>query len=192
MPASSSSSIVAWRSSGTTSRASISAAIDRSASRMLLRRTSVGCAVSTGIRQASASSEDRRRDPTPPRLQCRHRVCQRTGSRRRIGLLAAHEMAVLGDVCEVGEVAEGTDNVDRVVARQPAQQRVETTGCRRLAIAAETQRGLAYLLDRRIHRIAFVGAKHVAKQLSQQPNVLAQRLVDPRRHQQPSIRVHDA
>jgi hypothetical protein len=126
------------------------------------------------------------------RVQCRHRMRQSTGSHRGARLLAAYKMTVLGDVREVGEVTERTDDVDRVVARQAAQQRIETTGCRRFSVAAEAQRGLADLLDRRIHRIALVGAEHVAEQLSQQPDVLAQRLVDSCRHQQASNRAHDA
>ena len=98
-------------------------------------------------------------------------------------------MSVFGNVREVRKDAERAHDGDRVVAGKPAQLRVEPTRGRRIILATELQRCAPDVLDLRVQRLALVRAQHCAQQLAEQPDVVAQRLIDGV-HAHP--RAHDA
>ena len=101
------------------SRSATSSAIARSASRMLLRCTSVGCAVSTGddVGLCQRRGDRRRRDAGAVQALEGHAPASLPAGRRRfVTRAAAHVVAVFGDVGQVREVAEGADHADRLVA----------------------------------------------------------------------------
>ena len=100
-------------------------------------------------------------------------------------------MPVLGNVGKVRKNAERAHNGNRVVARQPAQLRVEPPRGRRIILAAELQRRAPDVLDLRVQRLALVRAQHGAQQLPEQADVVAQRLIDGI-HPIPARMMHEA
>ena len=132
-------------------------AISRSQSRMLLRCTSVGCAVSTGLTSAS-------REPRAPSRRARRRASRSRSSacarlpgcggdaRERVRAPAPILVHVLGDVGELREIAERAHDVQRLRDRQLVEQRGEL-GAHRGGVggvgAAKADGRLANRLDAR-------------------------------------------
>ena len=166
------------------SRRSSSRAIARSASRMLLRCTSVGCAVSTGETIAASSQPATATASTAFGADARQRVGQAAALRRRPGerVRAAPPVLVdvLGDVREVREVAERANHVERLRDRQRIEQRGEfgphTVGVGARG-AAKADGGAADRLDPVEAVLPGLVAQHVAEHPAQQPRVVLQRLV---------------
>ena len=95
-------------------------------SRMLLRWTSVGCAVSTGLTSAWPNHSGDGVGRHPPSRELRHAsatlAALRRRTRERVRAAAPVLVDVLGDVGEVREVAERAHDVERLADRQTVQQ----------------------------------------------------------------------
>jgi hypothetical protein len=94
-----------------------------------------------------------------------------------VHLAPPHVVAVLGDVGQVAEVAEGADHAHRLVARQVLQQPVEHAPGRRVTLEPVGHRELAHALDQLEGLVPFLLANHVAEDAAEQPDVLDQRAV---------------
>ncbi|OIQ71738.1 hypothetical protein GALL_466410 [mine drainage metagenome] len=97
-----------------------------------------------------------------------------------VGAAPAQHVAVLGDVGQDREIAEGADHADRVVARELLQRAVEVAAQLGFAVAVVADRELADALDGVEHRFALLLADHVAEQPAEQPDVVEQRGVGGR------------
>ena len=152
--------------------------MSRSASRMLLRCTSVGWAVSTGDTWPAASVCEMVlvRDAGPAQARQRHLDA---AFLRVAGALvdgaAADVVAVFGQVGQVAEVGEGADHAHRLLARQRLEQLLERLVGLVVGIAAEGHRELADVLDQLEGVHAFLLADDVAQDAAQQADVLDQR-----------------
>jgi len=93
----------------------------------------------------------------------------------------AQVVPVLGDVRQVREVAEGTDDADRALAAQARQQPVEVAPGALVALQPIGDGELADALDAAVRRLAFLLADDVAEDPPEQADVLDQRLVLLRR-----------
>ena len=116
--------------------------------------------------------------------QALERHCQRTLLLVALAFVVfapPHMVAVLGDVGEVREIAEGADHAHRLVARQVLQQPVEHAPGRGVALQAVGHRELAHALDQLERLVPFLLADHVAQDAAQQPDVLDQRAILLRR-----------
>ena len=112
--------------SATRSRSASSSATSISRSIVLLRRTSVGWAVSTGPTRPVAKKSSSWRRVTPACF-ARASACAIVPSRgaeaaKAWARRAADVVLVLGDVGQVGEEAVGADDLDGVAARQAVQR----------------------------------------------------------------------
>ena len=91
--------------------------------------------------------------------------------------VAPHVVAVFGDVGQVREIAEGADHAHRLLGGQVLQQAVQRAAGAAVLAGAEGHGELAHAL----HEIEGVGALQladgVAQDATQQPDVLAQRVV---------------
>ena len=147
-------------------RAASSSAMTRSASRMLFRCTSVGCAVSTGEMKAR-SSVAAIRSPSMPRRASRSKVIASDPSCRwpcrLVDGAPAQMVPVLGDVGQVREVAEGADHADGALAAQARQQPVEVAAGALVALQPVGDRELADALDQLEGGPALLLADHVAE-----------------------------
>ena len=130
---------------------------------------------------------DEARDGVHPRalrgnaVECvRDAPALRARARERVCAAPPILMHVLGEVRQVREVAERTDDVERLRDREPVEQPRER-GLRAAGIGGvrspEPDRRLPDRLDPFECRIAGLRAQHVAQQASQETRVLAQRQV---------------
>ncbi len=94
---------------------------------------------------------------------------------------AAHVVAVLGDVGQVREIAEGADHAHRLVARQVLQQPVEHRAGAGVLLQPVGHRQLAHPLDELERGLAFLFMDHLAEDAAEQADVLDQRPVLQRR-----------
>src|SRR5436190_8026720 len=156
------------------SRVASSCATSISRSSMLLRRTSVGCAVSTGLTTiASNSACSFARGPQPG-----ERILQSAARRRPIPRLLAHQadaVLVLGDIGEMGKVAERAHHLDRAVVREAVKRRLQLPPVGGIALAPERDRDLADALHRCECGLALLLPVGVAQYAPGQPNVRRQR-----------------
>ena len=139
---------------------------------MLLRCTSVGCAVSTGSTRARSKNE----------ISLRVGMCAArslssasamVASARGCGCPAA--VQILGGVRQVVEVAEGADDQRRVGLSQPPDGLLELLEAGRIVLAAVVDRRAADGLDEVEHLGAGLLANRVTQQPPEEPDVLAQR-----------------
>ena len=145
---------------------------------MLLRLTSVGWAVKTGLTSASIEEIGERRGLDAHLAGALKGVSQRAGTRRRardrMGAVAADVMLVLGDIGEVREIAIGAHDRERLVGAQTVQRRLELAPCGRLVVAMEADRSSPDLLDQFENLFALLLAHRVAEDSAEQADVLAQ------------------
>ena len=94
-----------------------------------------------------------------------------------VHLAAAHMVAILGDVGQVREVAEGADHADGLLDRQVLEQAVERLAGAGILLQAVGDRELADLLDQLVGGLAFLFADDVAEDAPEQADVLDQRSV---------------
>ena len=172
-----SSSGVNW----TRSRSSSSRAISISRSIELLRRTSVGCAVRTGLQSAwakNACSWSARNAGAAGAIErVGHRALPRRRLGHRVGTGAADVVLVLGEVGEMGEIAERPDDTQRLPRRQAAHDGLQFLPGGLVGVAMELHAGAPYVFDQLEHRIALLGPHRVAQDAPEQPYVVAQRQV---------------
>ena len=116
------------------SRSASSCATSISRSSMLLRRTSVGCAVSTGLTRIVLEQRLQlaRETPAARSERARRGSCP-CGAVEPLGRArdAADVVLVLGDVGEMREIAEGAHHLDRALAREAVEGRLRVRGARR-------------------------------------------------------------
>ena len=148
---------------------------------VLLRRTSVGWAVSTGLTSAESKKAPSRPGSTPASRDVLEGEGERAGAGRgaenRMRAVAADVMLVLGDVGEMREVAEGAHDRQRLVGAERVEDRLELAPRAGLVVAVEADRGLADLLDERVGLLALLLAHRVAEDAAEQADVVAQRPV---------------
>ena len=122
-----------------------------SRSRMLLRCTSVGCAVSTGLIDGLPEHLAQASRPDLRGLQPLERERERPFARRLARELVAPEDAVvvlvLGDVREVREVAEGPDHRDGRLDVERVEPLGQRGARRRVAVATKAHGVLPDVLD---------------------------------------------
>ena len=101
------------------------------------------------------------------------------GSRagKRMRAIAADVMLVLGDVREMGEIAEGAHNRQGLVGAQAVEHRLELAPRADLVVAVEANGRLADLLDERVGLLALLLAHRVAQNATEQTDVVPQRAV---------------
>ncbi len=104
-----------------------------------------------------------------PLQHCAQRACCSSG-----GLLEAVEVAVLGDVRELGEEAEGPHDCRCLDVVELRKQLGEFGGRGFVASAAEADRGLTDAFDALECGVALLLAQRVAEQAAQVPDVVAQ------------------
>ena len=177
-------SSLAARSSGvsrTRSRSVSSRAISISRFCALLRRISVGWAVSTGLTRASVKKRCEPVGGDAGLLRPAEGMRQGAFARWRAGQVvragAADMVQVLGDVGEVREVAEGADDPGGLLGRQAVEQGLELVPRGLVLVAMEADGGLADALDQGEHGLAFLGPYRVAEDGAEQADVVAQRQV---------------
>jgi hypothetical protein len=103
--------------------------------------------------------------------------CQRAFLQMALGLVvftAAHMVAILGDVGQVAEVAEGTNHAHRLVTGEVLQQAVEHASGRGVPLQPVGHRELAHALDQLEGLGALLLADHVAEDAAEQANVVHQ------------------
>src|SRR5580692_4200524 len=107
----------------------------------------------------------------------RHRALarRRGGEGMRPG--TADVVLVLGDVGEMREEAERTDQVQRLIARQGVEHPFELLPRGAVLVAAKADRALADALDGVERRVTLLLTHRVAEDAAEQPDVLAQRQV---------------
>src|SRR5256885_13667316 len=84
---------------------------------------------------------------------------------------------ILGYVAELREIGKSSNHADRRIMAQTAHDKLKLGARFGPAVPAKSHRSLADLLDEIEGFIALLLAQSVAKQTSEQPDVLAQRLV---------------
>jgi hypothetical protein len=149
---------------------------------MLLRWTSVGCAVSTGIRQP----REKRGDLPPVDAGFREKL-ERSVEHAAFALGTkkaelAHLLLILGEIREVQEVTERPHDAHTVVAPELLELPAELPRILDAAVSAKLGRGLADAFDRIKKAIAFEVTDHVAEQSAQLADVLALRCLQPVRN----------
>ena len=100
-----------------------------------------------------------------------------SGAENRMRAVAADVMLVLGDVGEMGEVAERPHDRQGLVGAEGIEHRLELAPRAGLVVAVEADRGLADLLDQRVGLLALLLAHRVAEDAAEQADVVAQRPV---------------
>ena len=129
-----------------------------------LRRTSVGCAVSTGATSAWSSSAITASRPMPSALQPPER-------RGDVGvLLGLHALAILGQVGEHREEHEAAREIERLVQRQPVEPAIHRACPRDAARAID--RGGADIFDALEQLLAAIGTDYVAEEPTEEANIL--------------------
>ena len=104
-----------------------------------------------------------------------------SGAGERMRAIAADVMLVLGDVREMGEIAEGAHNRQGLVGAEAVEHRLELAPRAELVVAVEANRRLADLLDERVGLLALLLAHRVAEDAAEQTDVVPQRAVFWRR-----------
>ena len=99
----------------------------------------------------------------------------RRGARDRMRAVAADVMLIFGDVGEVGEIAEGAHDRERLVGVEAVEDRLELAPRAGLVVAVEADRGLADLLDEGVGLLALLVAHCVAEDAAEQADVVAKR-----------------
>ncbi len=106
------------------------------------------------------------------------RVGERTGAGRgagdRMSAVAADVMLIFGDVGEMGEIAVGANDRERLFSVEAVERRLELAPRADLVVAMEADRGLTDLLDQLENLFALLLAHGVAKDPPEQANVLTQ------------------
>jgi hypothetical protein len=92
-----------------------------------------------------------------------------------MGSGTADVVPILGDIGEMREEAEGSNDQNRDCRGQAVQCRFEVVACRSVLVSAEADRALANLLDDVEDRVAALLAYRVPKDSAEQPDVIAQR-----------------
>ena len=169
----STSSAVSW----TRSRRSSRSAISISRSIVLLRRTSVGCAVSTGLTNALPKNCRKSADADAGGLRACASVCGQCSARGAppAAVVRAHladVVLVFGDIGEMREIAEGADDAHGLGDRHAVEDRFELAPRRPVVVAMEPDRGLPDALDQVEHVGAFLVAHGIAEDTSEQPDVV--------------------
>jgi hypothetical protein len=124
------------------SRSSKSCAIERSASRWLLRWTSVGCAVKTGDTRLRPSTSAIASIPKPGRGQALEdggKAARLAGSRllHSANSTAPDIVPVLSNVGKMREISKSAQYRHRLIGGQSAQERAELTTVIRIGVAFE-------------------------------------------------------
>ena len=91
--------------------------------------------------------------------------------------VAADVMLVFGDVGEMGEIAIGAHDRQRLVGVEAIERRLKLAPRADLVVAMETDRGLADLLDQLEHLFALLLANGVAEDPAEEADVVAKRQV---------------
>jgi hypothetical protein len=137
---------------------------------MLLRWTSVGCAVRTGDRA--------RRDAGPAQPgQSHFDAAFLRFARAFVNGAPADLVPVFRQVGQVAEIGEGTDHAHRLPGRERLEQALERLVRLRVGIAAEGDRELADPFHQFESRHAFLFPDHVAQDPAEQPDVFDQRTI---------------
>ena len=103
------------------------------------------------------------------------RARPRRGAHDRMRAVAADVMLIFGDVGEVGEIAEGAHDRERLVGVEAVEDRLELAPRAGLVAAVEADRGLADLLDEGVGLLALLVAHGVAEDAAEQADVVAKR-----------------
>ena len=160
------------------SRSSSNFAISSSRVSVLLRLTSVGWAVRTGLTSARSKKSASAFGSTPISRRALKGVSERAGARRgagdRMGAVAADVMLIFGDIGEMREIAVGANDRERLVSVEAVERRLEFAPRADLVVAMEANRGLADLLDQLENLFALLLAHGVAEDSTEQTDVLAQ------------------
>ena len=126
-----------------------------------LRRTSVGCAVSTGAISAVSSSAATCSLPIP---SLRQPLDRRGDVRARLG---GDALAVLGEIGEHREQHEPAHEIERLVERQPVEPEIDLAPHAAMPI----DRRRADIFGAPEQLVAAIGADHVAEQLAEKADV---------------------
>ena len=161
------------------SRSASRRAMSCSASRMLLRCTSVGWAVSTGTISASSKKSSTVSRVDAGRLQFGQREADAAGLRRgagqQVGAAAADVVLVLGDIGQVRKIGKRAHHRDGLLAREFFQQGAQFDVGIGVVFAAKAHGGLADGFDDVEDGFALLVAQHVAEQAAEQADVFLQR-----------------
>ena len=124
-------------------------------------------------------AESLRRDARTARVLERigERARARRGAGLHVGAVAPDVVLVLGDVGEMGEVAEGAHDRERLIGGETVERRLELAPGAGLVVAMEADRRLPDLLDERVGLLALLLAHRVAEDAPEQAYVVAQRPV---------------
>ena len=163
--------------SGIRSRSASSCATSISRSSTLLRRTSVGCAVSTGLTRMvsnSACSVARGTRAVLSDAKVFWIVPRSAGPSVLLRAHATDLVLVFRDVGEVREIAEGAHDLDGAVVGQAVEHGFELAPRRGVALAPEGDRDLPDALDRRVDGFALLLADGVAEHAPDQTDVVPQ------------------
>ncbi len=151
---------------------------------MLLRWTSVGCAVSTGLTSASVKNARTRRSVDAGFAQSLQGVRDAARLRRRSGAVmhaaAAILVHVLGEIGEQRKVGKGAHDLERRLDGQGIEQCGELArDARGVARAGTVQadRGLPDRLHAREPLRAGLLAQHLAKQAAEQAGIFLERKI---------------
>lgn len=99
---------------------------------------------------------------------------QHAGAAALAGAHLADVVLVLGDVGEVGKVAEGTDDPHRLRSRHAVEDLLELAAGNPILVAVKPDRGLPDALDQIEHVCALLVAHRVAQDASEQADIVAQ------------------
>src|SRR5262249_17279563 len=86
-------------------------------------------------------------------------------------------MLVLGDIGQMREIPERSDDADRLLGRQAADGALQLLARGRLGVATEAKRGLPDVFDELEGALAFLRAHRVTEDAPEVANVVAQRNV---------------
>src|ERR1700722_958621 len=106
------------------------------------------------------------------------RIIERAGAWRgagdRMSAVAADVMLIFGDVGEMGEIAVGARDRERLVSVEAVERRLELAPRADLVVAMEPYRGLADLLDQLENLFALLLPNGVTEDSTEQADVVAQ------------------
>jgi len=145
---------------------------------VLLRRTSVGCAVRTGLTRAVAKNLRKSAALKPAPRACNNVNASVPGG----GVPPALERVriwrmlfwVFGNVGKVGKITEGPHDAHGLAGRHAVEDEFELAPGGFIVIAVKTDRGLPDALDQIEHVGAFLIAHGVAEDAPKQPDVIPQ------------------
>ena len=131
---------------------------------VLLRRTSVGCAVRTGRISLLLKNS---RNSTFARRRARDFMPAR----------AANVMLVLSQIRKVRKVAEGSHDLDRLFRRQPIECGFEVGSRTDIIVAVKRNGTTANVLDELKNHLSFLRPYGVAEHAAEEPDIVAQRTI---------------